>query len=192
MLRFIQSAVKIDGEKAKQVYALWNTTVKLAWGCPQNTRTYILQPMLSCGYQSWYSDQVTNSLKKSASREVQVLSGLLARDIRSMTGRNLQLIADVSGLSPWTASAARLRDRLIASEVVEVPPMDRWRLPYLGSLLSQRRAEHDLALELQCVHLELIFSFWFIGPLKCDICNWKYMFGVLRVLKFDLEHFKLS
>ena len=88
-----------------------------------------------------------------------MLSGLLTRDIRSMTGKNLQLIADVSGLSPWTASAARLRDLLIASKVVEVPPMDRWRLPYLGSLLSQRRAEHDLALELQCVHLEQIFSF---------------------------------
>ena len=35
MLRFIKSAVKIDGDKAKQVYAFWNTTVKLAWGCPQ-------------------------------------------------------------------------------------------------------------------------------------------------------------
>ena len=36
---------------------------------------------------------------------------------------------------------------LIAGETVEVPQQDRWRLPYLSSLLSQRREVHNLALE---------------------------------------------
>ena len=155
----------LDGAKAKQVYSAWNTTVKLAWGCPQHTRTYIMQQMLSCGHRSARVDILTryskffNSLRHSASKEVQVLSRFLARDIRSVTGRNLQLIVDVSGLNPWTASTAKLRDALTASEVVDVPPQDRWRLSYLGSLLSQRRTAHNLALDTEVERLsELIDS----------------------------------
>ena len=124
-----------------------------------------MQQMLSCGHQSARVDILTryskffNSLRHSASKEVQVLSRFLARDIRSVTGRNLQLILDVSGLNPWTDSTAKLRDALTASEVVDVPPQDRWRLSYLGSLLSQRRSAYNLALDTEVERLsELIDS----------------------------------
>jgi hypothetical protein len=143
----------LGGDKAKQVYTAWNTTVKLAWGCPQWTRTYMMQQLLCCGHTSARVDILCryanffHSLRKSACYEVQVLSRLLARDIQSVTGKNLQYIYDASGLSPWTASYGRLRDALVAGEVVEVPLQDRWRLPYLSSLLSQRREAHNLALE---------------------------------------------
>ena len=40
-----------------------------------------------------------------------------------------------------------MKGALLAREVVEVPKQDEWRLPYLCSLLSQRRQAHDLALE---------------------------------------------
>ena len=155
----------LEGDKAKQVYNAWNTTVKLAWGCPQQTRTYILQQMLACGYSSARVDILCRyvtffqSLRKSASREVQVMSRYLARDIRAVTGKNLQHILDVSGLNPWNAPKARLRDALIASESVEIPPQDRWRLPYLGSLLSQRGTAYYEALDSEVARLtELIDS----------------------------------
>ena len=155
----------LEGDKAKQVYNAWSTTVKMAWGCPQQTRTYIMQHMLSCGHSSARVDILTRyvkyfqSLRKSASWEVQVLARFLARDIRSVTGRNLQHILDASGHNPWSAPQSRVRGALAAGERVEVPPQDSWRLPYLGSLLSQRRTAFNLALDTEVDRLsELIDS----------------------------------
>ena len=143
----------LGGDKAKQVYTAWSTSVKLAWGCPQQTRTYILQQVLSGGYTSAKVDILSryvkffHSLRFSSSYEVQVLSRLLARDIQSVTGKNLRFVQDLSQLDPWTTSCGRLKEALIAEELVEVPLLDRWRLPYLCTLLSQRRQAHNLALE---------------------------------------------
>ena len=72
-----------------------------------------------------------------------MLSRFLARDVQSVTGKNLQYIQEATGLSPWTTS----KRRLVAGELADVPPQDRWRLPYLNSLLSQRREAINLALE---------------------------------------------
>ena len=95
-----------------------------------------------------------HSLRKSASHEVQVLSRYLARDVQSVTGRNLRLVQETSRLDPWTTPSSKLKNALISSEMVEVPIMDRWRLPYLRSLLSQRRAACSLAMEEEEARLE--------------------------------------
>ena len=42
----------LGGSKARQVFNTWNTSVKLAWGLPQQTRTYFLQQLLCCGFTS--------------------------------------------------------------------------------------------------------------------------------------------
>ena len=76
-----------------------------------------------------------------------MLSRFLGRDVQSVTGKNLHYILESSGLNPRTAVNSKLRAALVAGEVVEVPPQDRWRLKYLSSLLSQRREVHNLALE---------------------------------------------
>ena len=95
-----------------------------------------------------------HSLIKSASPEVQVLSRYLARDVQSVTGRNLRLVQETANLDPWTNSTNNLRRALISSEMVEVPIMDRWRLPYLRSLISQRREANSLAMEAEETRLE--------------------------------------
>ena len=76
-----------------------------------------------------------------------MLSRILARDVQSVTGKTLKLISDASGLNLWTASKGRLKAAFIAGDAVEIPQQDRWRLPYLYSLLSQRREAHNQALE---------------------------------------------
>ena len=68
------------------------------------------------------------------------MSRLLARDMQSVTGKNLQFISEMSGLNPWTVPIRRLKSTLVAAE-------DRWRVPYLCSLLSQRGEAHSLAME---------------------------------------------
>lgn len=143
----------LAGDKAKQVYTAWNTSVKLAWGCPQQTRTYFLQEVLCCGFNSARVDILSrfvkffHGLRRSASHEVQVLCRVLARDIQSVTGRNLRLVQEMSGLDPWTTSQGRLKTALRREEMVAVPVQDRWRLPYLCTLLSQRREAHNMAME---------------------------------------------
>ena len=142
-----------SGTGAKQVFNTWNTAVKIVWGCPQWTRTYFVQQLLSCGYTSAKVDIMSRyvkffaGLRSSASYEVQVLARFLARDIRSVTGKNLSLLAEVSNLNPWCANQDRVKMALISAEIVEVPPMDSWRLPYLWSLLAQKREAHTLALD---------------------------------------------
>ena len=143
----------LGSEKARSVYTAWNTAVKLAWGCPKQTRTYILQQMLCCGFSSARVDILSryvkffHSLRNSACYKVRVMSRLSARDVQSVTGKNLCYVKEATGLNPWCTGYARLRDALVAGEAVEVPQQDRWRLPYLSSLLSQRREAHTLALE---------------------------------------------
>ena len=68
-----------------------------------------------------------------------MLSRYLARDLQSVTGKNLRLVQDISHLDPCTISNGKLKEALIAAEMVEVPLLDRWRLPYLCTLLTQRR-----------------------------------------------------
>ena len=154
----------LEGEKTKQMYSAWNTTVKLAWGCPQQTRTYFVQQILCCGHRSARVDIMCryvnffSSLKRSASWEVQVLARLMSRDIRSVTGRNLLYIYEASCLSPWSNSSKRVGGALVAGEVVQAPPQDEWRVPYLASLLSQRRAAHNLALDLEVERLTLLID----------------------------------
>ena len=87
------------------------------------------------------------SLRKSASREVQVLSRYLGKDVQSVTGRNLRLIQETVKLNPWNISNNKLKMALISAETVEVSMVDRWRLPYLCTLLSQRREASNNALE---------------------------------------------
>ena len=134
----------LGGDKAGKVFNAWSTSVKLAWGLPQQTRTYILQQVLCCGFSSAKVDIISryvkffHSLRSSASYEVQVLSRLLARDLQSVTGKNLQLVQDMTKLNPWTSSGKNLKAALAEFERVDVPLLDRWRLPYLCSLLNQR------------------------------------------------------
>ena len=94
------------------------------------------------------------SLRSCASYEVQVLSRFLARDVQSVTGKNLTLLKEVSSLNPWTTKQCQLRNALIAAELVEVPFVDQWRLPYLWSLLAQKSQANSSVLEKQESRLE--------------------------------------
>ena len=77
-------------------------------------------------------------LRNSASREVQVLSRLVARDRQSVTGKNISLIRELTKLNPWNTSSAKVKFALQVHEAVDVPDLDQWRLPYLVTLLKQR------------------------------------------------------
>ena len=97
---------------------------------------------ITCRYAKFF-----HSLRNSACKEIQIFSRLLARDVQSVTGKNLRYLQEASGLDPWTTGAMKLKEALKQNEVVDIPQQDQWRLPYLCSLLGQRREAHALALE---------------------------------------------
>ena len=72
---------------------------------------------------------------------------LAARDLRSVTGRNVALVRKLSGEDPWTVSTNRVREALMESERVEPAAMDGWRCSYLSKLLEQRQEAHYRGME---------------------------------------------
>ena len=63
---------------------------------------------------------------------------IVLEDMQSVAGKNFKLIQDMTKLNPWTSSRGKLRAAIERSEMVTDPPLDRWRQPYLCTLLSQR------------------------------------------------------
>ena len=59
---------------------------------------------------------------------------------KPVTGRNMRLLRDETGLDPWTASAASLKKEL--NKVQDVPIGEEWRIPYLVKVLEQMPAAH--------------------------------------------------
>ena len=66
-----------------------------------------------------------------------MLVHIVARDLRTTTGSNLQLVRDLTGLDPWSCLGSEVK-KVMAEKLAVVPEQDGWRLPYLGRLLEQR------------------------------------------------------
>ena len=141
------------GEAADQYFNSWSTAVKLAWECPRGTRTYLLQQVLACGGSSAKLDIMARytrffqGLHRNSSREVSVLANLIARDLRSVTGRNLNLINEMSRCNVRSDSLAKVKAALLETEIVDIADEDKWRVIYLNKLLNQRQEWHYLGEE---------------------------------------------
>ena len=61
-------------------------------------------------------------------------------------------------MNPWTAPAGMLRNALQAVELVAVPHQDAWRLPYLASLLNQRRIASQSAMDIEVERINELIS----------------------------------
>ena len=144
-----------NSDKAVQYFNSWTTLMKLTWDCPRATRTYLVKQVLACGHISAKTEVMARftkffqGLRSSPSREVATLANLLARDIRSSTGRNLSTISELTGKSPWTDTADSVRIKLAEAEAVRVADMDKSRIGYLGVLLEQRQQWHYMGQEDQ-------------------------------------------
>ena len=82
------------GKEAGKVYRSWNTCVKLAWQVPRSTHTYLVENLLAlelpsvkqkllCQYVGFFK-----KIRSSCSKEVRILSEIVARDAQTVTGRN--------------------------------------------------------------------------------------------------------
>ena len=63
----------------------------------------------------------------------------MARDPSSNTADNISYIRELTSLSPWSFSAARIKAALPS---MDVPESERWRLGLLTSLVNLRSEKH--------------------------------------------------
>ena len=150
--------------EAEMVYNSWKTSVKLSWNVPRGCRTYLLQNFLAPGLISLRVNIMTRfrsffrSLMSSPSKEVQIVSRLAARDMRSTLRSNLALLREETGLDPWIVSPAHLRRELISAETSSIPAEDQWRVPYLKKLLDQRNSAYYCGEQEREEHLQKLID----------------------------------
>ena len=126
------------------LYASWRTNVKLVWNVPRSCHTYFVDSVLApyiLPPQVYLMSRFLkffHSLLESPSPEVQVLSRLSARDLRTNVGSNLAFIKSETGLDPWMFGGRRVRDELLLTNRVCAPERDLWRLSYLRNLVEER------------------------------------------------------
>ena len=124
----------------ESLFKSWNTCIKLIWGVPRST--YLVENVLVSSFVTLrhqvYARYVTyfQGLFKSSSKEVRHLARIVSRDIRSTTCKNVLLIHELTGLSPWDYSKRRVQERL---RKAQVPDNDEWRPGLLLKLLERRR-----------------------------------------------------
>ena len=135
----------LGGAGAGQVFNAWNTAIKLAWDCPRDSRSYLVQQVLGCGLSSAKTDillrynQFFKSLRVSPSKEVATMANLVSRDVQSTTGANIRMIEELTGLSVWTTGQDRMKAALQDYEKVPVAENDEWRISYLNKLLGYKQ-----------------------------------------------------
>jgi hypothetical protein len=132
----------LSSEMSGQFFKSWNTSVKLAWRVPRSTHTYLVNHLLAVNHNSFREQLLVryvkffHKLRKSKSAPVQFLVNIVARDIRSTTGRNLHLLQTETGLDPWSTSENKFKEAVLREPV---PAEDIWRLPLLCQFLMRRQ-----------------------------------------------------
>jgi hypothetical protein len=136
----------LKGNPAEQYFKCWNTCVKLVFGVPRSTFTYLVEGFFAENQTSLRNQILSRypgfyrKLLSSPSKEVRVLARMVAADPRSTTCRNLSYLREVTGMAnvEWYSSW-RVRDSL---PVQKVPEKERWRLGLLNSLLGMQTEKY--------------------------------------------------
>ena len=101
---------------AAQVFSAWGTTERLAWSVPRGTRGYLVRNVLCPDITSARVDILAKypsffvGLRLSPSHEVAFMANLVSRDMRTVTGRNVRLLVDETGLGPMDRTLCRFQE----------------------------------------------------------------------------------
>ena len=137
----------LGSEKAEQFFKSWNTCVKLVYGLPRSTFTYLVEGFFASSHTSLRNQVLSRypgfyrNLLKSPSREVRILARIVSNDPRSSTCANLKYLKEMTKLpQPQFYSAPRVR---LALPVQQVPESEKWRLGLLTSLMKVQREKQS-------------------------------------------------
>ena len=78
-----------------------------------------------------------HGLRCSPSMEVRVMAGIVCRDVRTTTGRNVWLLERETGVDPFLTKSWQIK-AVLTGKLASIPDMDMWRIMYLSKLLEAR------------------------------------------------------
>ena len=144
----------LNSAGAESFFKSWNTCVKLVYGVPRSTFTYLVEGYFASEY--CLRNQILarypgffRSLLGSPSKEVRILAKIVQLDPRSSTCSNLRFISQVSGLSnPEDYSSSKVRMSL---PVTEVPESEKWRLGLITSLFNLKQEKYHNAMDFTTI-----------------------------------------
>ena len=134
----------------------WKMGHKIAWKVPRACRSYlvdnVLAPHVDNMKASLLHRQVGffHGLIRGPCKEAAVAALLPSRDKRTSIGANLALVADLTGMDPWTAGKRELPAALEEAPKPEIPDGDMWRIAALHKLLSA-----GITADYQCDKVEV-------------------------------------
>ena len=110
---------------------------------PRSTHTHFVDHLLSNGLSSVKADILSRyvkflaGLRCSPSMEVRVMAGIVCRDVRTTTGRNVWLLERETGVDPFLTKSWQIK-AVLTGKLASIPDMDMWRIMYLSKLLEAR------------------------------------------------------
>ena len=131
------------GEASNMFFNSMRTCVKLAYHVPRQTKTFLVNHLLARDLVSAREEILSrftgfvNKLSSSPCREVRVMAALTVHNARTVTGSNVALVEEESGLKVGRASIHHFRTSLVAARPA-VPAADVWRLSFLEKLIEDR------------------------------------------------------
>ena len=145
----------LNSAGAESFFKAWNTCVKLVYGVPRSTFTYLVEGYLASEHVSLRNQILARypgffrSLLGSPSKEVRLLARIVQLDPRSTTCSNLRYISQMSDLSnPENYSSAKVRMSL---PVMEVPESEKWRLGLITSLFKMKQEKYHNAMDFTTI-----------------------------------------
>ena len=131
----------LESEASEQFFKSWNTSVKLVYGVPRSTFTYLVEGHLASDHRSLRNQVLSRypgyfrKLLESPSKEVRVLARIVSTDPRSTTCANLRYLERLTGLRTQCYSLDRVK---VSLPVQKVPAAEEWRLGLLDSLMKMK------------------------------------------------------
>ena len=131
---------------SEQFFKSWNTAVKLVYGVPRSTFTYLVEGHFAANHTSLRNQILSRysgfyrKLLSSPSREVRVLARMVSSDPRSSTCSNLKYLDELTGMKKAQFfSSARVRMEL---PVQKVPEAEQWRTGLMDNLMKMKKEKY--------------------------------------------------
>ena len=133
----------LQSNPAEQYFKCWNTAIKLVYGVPRNTYTYLVEGFLAKDQPSLRNQVLSRypgfyrKLQSSPSKEVRMLVNMVSTDPRSNTCKNLRYLREKTGLEqPQCYSSWKVKSTL---PVQKVPADQMWRLGLMSKLMELKQ-----------------------------------------------------
>ena len=145
----------LSGNPAEQYFKCWNTCVKLIYGVPRSTYTYLVEGFLATNQTSLRNQILLRypgfykKLLTSPSKEVRVLARMVTADPRSTTCKNLRYLREATEMenAEWYSSW-RVRDSL---PVQKIPQKEMWWVGLLNTLLLKKTEQFMMVQDTKCI-----------------------------------------